>query len=291
MIMKHGLARVSLLLLVLVWVEVGLSQEDQVVKTAIETFRRQVRLPSGTEIKFLEKKESPVADFYAVKLLISLPDKEVPTVIYVDRAGERVFIGNLFIKGENVTTKDAGPPRPKKIDMATLEMERSPFLGPMSAKVTIVEFANFQCPYCMDSWNKLKNVLARHPKEIRYFFKHFPFQASGKTFELSEMAAAAQEVSQEAFWLIHDHLFTPEGQNLARLDRKGIQKKCEQLLKAKGYDINAFQAALESGKGRQRVLDDMALGNRLRISGTPTKIVNGEMIVGSSSEDFIDKYL
>jgi protein-disulfide isomerase len=105
------------------------------------------------------------------------------------------------------------------------------------------------------------------------------------------MAAAAQEVSQEAFWLVHDFLFTSEGQNLGRLDRKGIQTRLEQLLKGKGYDVKPFQLALENGKGKQRVLDDMALGSKLRISGTPTKIVNGDMIVGSSPEDFIDKYL
>lgn len=291
MIKRYGMGGVWFLLVVFVLSGIGFSEEDRIAKVAVDTFRKQVRLPAGTEIKLLEKKESPIADFYAVKLLIGLPDKEVPAIVYVDKEGEKVFIGNLFIHGKNVTSREAGPPRPRKIDMAFLEMERSPFLGPKAAKVTIVEFSNFQCPYCMDSWNKLKTLLWKYPKEIRYVFKHFPFQPSGKTFELSEMAAAAQVVSQEAFWLIHDFLFAPEGQNLARLDQKGIQMKLEQLLKEKGYDVKPFQAALESGNGKQRVLDDMALGNKLRITGTPTKIVNGDIIVGSLPEDFVDKYL
>lgn len=268
------------------------AEEDGIVKAAIETFRTHVRLPSGTEIKFVEKKESPAPGFFAVKLLIDLPDRMMPAIVYVHKDGEKVFLGNLFVKGENVTIKEAGPPKPKKIDMASLEIEASPFMGPKSpTKVTIVEFSNFQCPHCRDSWNKLKPFLEKHSKDIRYVFKHFPFQSSGKTFELSEMAASAQEAGQGAFWLVHDFLFTNEGQNLARLERKAIQLKLEQLLKGKGYNVKAFQAALQNGSGKQRVLDDMAVGKRLRITGTPTKVVNGDLYVGATSDDILERYL
>jgi protein-disulfide isomerase len=267
------------------------SQGDRIAQVAIDTFKSQVRLPQGTEIRFLEKKESPIPDFYSVKLLLVYPDKEVPVVIYVDKAGEKVIIGNLFIKGENLTMKEAGPPRPRKIDMGLLEMEKSPSLGDKGAKVTIVEFSNFQCPYCMDSWTKLQKLIQKHPQDIKYIFKHFPFQPQGKTFELSEMAAAAQEVSNEAFWIVHDFFFTKEGQDLAGLEKEAIKKKIEQILKEKGYDAKIFENALETGKGRRRVLDDMAVGNRLRITGTPTKIINGDMIVGSTPDNVLERYL
>jgi len=280
-----------LIALVLSGSVVTFSQEDRVVQVAIDTLKAQVRLPHGAEIKFLEKKESPVSDFYSVKLLIVLPDKEIPMVVYADKTGEKVFIGNLFIKGENVTTKEAGPPRPKKIDMELLEMEKSPSLGNKGAKVTIVEFSNFQCPYCMDSWSKLKGLLQKYPKEIRYIFKHFPFQPVGRTFELSEMAAAAREVSLEAFWLVHDFLFTNEGQSVANLDRKAVQLKIEQLLREQNHDVKGFQLALESEKAKKRVLEDMALGNKIRLTSTPTKIVNGDVIVGLTPDSTLERYL
>jgi protein-disulfide isomerase len=267
------------------------SQLDPVVQAAIDTFKSQVRLPPGAEIKFLEKRESPVPDFYTVKLLIALPDKEMPAIVYVDKSGEKVFLGNLFIKGENVTMKEVGPPRPKKIDMGTLEMEKSPFLGNDGAKVTIVEFSNFQCRYCMDSWIKLMNLIKRYPNDIRYVFKHFPFQPQGRTFELSEMAAAAYEVSNEAFWVVHDFFFTKEGQDIANLEKGAVRQKAEQLLKGKGYDVRIFQSALETGRAKQTTLDDMALANRLRMTSTPTKIVNGDMIVGLTPDSTLERYL
>jgi protein-disulfide isomerase len=239
----------------------------------------------------LEKKESPIPDFYSVKLLLVYPDKEVPVVIYVDKAGEKVIIGNLFIKGENVNAKEAGPPRSRKIDMGLLEMEKSPSLGNKGAKVTIVEFSNFQCPYCIDSWSKFMGLMRRYPQDFKYVFKHFPFQPQGRTFELSEMAAAAQEISNEAFWVVHDFFFTKEGQDMANLEKGAVKQKVEQLLKGKGYDVKLFQSALETGRARNRVLEDMALADRLRLTSTPTKIVNGDIIVGSSPDNVLERYL
>jgi protein-disulfide isomerase len=269
----------------------GFSQEDNIGQVAIHTFRTQIRLPPGVEIKFLEKKESPIPDFYLVKLLLVYPDKEVPVVIYVDKAGEKVIIGNLFIKGENVTMKEAGPPKPIKIDMGMLEMGKSPSIGNKGAKVTIVEFSNFQCPYCMDSWSKFMGLMKRYPQDFKYIFKHFPFQPQGRTFELSEMAAAAQEVSNEAFWIVHDFFFTKEGQDVSNLDKGAVKQKVEQLLKGKGYDVGIFQSALETGRARNRILEDMALANRLRMTSTPTKIVNGDMIVGLTPDNVLEQYL
>jgi protein-disulfide isomerase len=278
-------------LFILLLASQGFAQEDRTVQLAVDIVKAQLRLPPGAEIKVLEKRESPIPEFYSVKLVISLPDKEVPIIVYVDKTGEKVFIGNLFIRGENVTMKEAGPPKTKKIDMRSLDMDKSPFIGPREAKVTLVEFGNFECSHCMDSWTKLKPLLGKYPKEIRYVFKHLPFQPEGKTFELSDMAAAAQEVSLEAFWLVHDFLFTSGGQSVVKLDRRAVQLKVEQLLRDKNQDVKAFQMALESGKGKSRVLEDMALANKLRIAGTPTKIVNGDVIVGPAPDNFLDRYL
>jgi protein-disulfide isomerase len=175
--------------------------------------------------------------------------------------------------------------------MGILEMEKSPSLGNKGAKVTIVEFSNFQCPHCMDSWLKFIELMKRHPQDFKYIFKHFPFQSQGKAFELSEMVAAAQEVSNEAFWVVHDFFFTKEGQNITNLEKGAVKQKVEQLLKGKGYDVISFQSALETGRARNRVLEDNALANRLRLTSTPTKIVNGDMIVGSTADSVLERYL
>ncbi len=291
MLKKSLISGTCLLLSALTFSQFGFSQEGKIEEVAVNTFRRQIRLPQGTEIRFLEKKESPIPDFYSVKILLVFPDKEVPAVIYVNKTGEKVIIGNLLIKGENVTLKEAGPSRLKKADMALLEMEKSPFTGAKEAQVTIVEFSNFQCPYCMDSWSKLTEVLKKYPTDIKYIFKHFPFEPQGKAFDLAEIAAAAQNISNEAFWTVHDFLFTPEGQAVASLEKEAITQQVEQMLKGKSYDVKTFRSALVTGKAKKRVQEDMAIGNNLHVTGTPTKVINGDIVVGSTPEDVVERYL
>jgi len=268
-----------------------LAQENNIVQAAIETFKAQIRLPPGTEIKFAEKKEAPIPGFYSVKLLLSSIDKEIPVVLYVDKSGEKVFLGNLFIKGENVTAKEAGPLRTKKIDMRSLDIDKSPSIGPKEAKVTVVEFSNFNCSYCAASWPQIKKLIERYPKNIRYVFKHFPLQSQGKTFELSEMAAAARELNDEAFWIVHDFLFSSAGQTLARSEVGPLKQKIEQILKEKGYDLKTFRNFLESGSAKLKVREDLALGDKMRVTSTPTKVVNGDIIIGATADNILEQYL
>jgi protein-disulfide isomerase len=282
---------VFILVMVFLFVPPILSQEDKIVQTAIETFKAQIRIPPGSEIKFEEKKESPIPGFYSVKFLLSTIDKDIPVVVYADKSGEKVFLGNLFVKGENVTVKEAGSPRAKKIDMRSLDIDTSPSLGAKEAKITIVEFSNFNCPYCAASWPQIKKMMEKYPKSIRYVFKHFPLQSQGKTFELSEMAVAARALSDEAFWMVHDFLFSSEGQALVKGGMGPLKQKIEQILKEKGYDLKTFRKFLESGSAGLKVREDLALGDRMKVASTPTKVVNGDVLIGASADNVLEPYL
>jgi protein-disulfide isomerase len=268
-----------------------MAQEDRIVQVAIDTVRTQLRLPKEIEVRFVEKRESPLPDFYSVKLLLITADKEIPLMAYVDKAGEKVFIGNLIIKGENVTLKEAGIPKPRKVDMGQLEIGKSPSRGPSGAKVTIVEFSNFECPYCQMSWIKMKEWMERHPQDVRYVFKHFPFQPQGKTFDLSEIAAAAQKISNEAFWVVHDFFFSNEGQALMKGEAGEVRRKIEELLKEKGYDVKSFQSVIDTGQGRRKVEEDMALGKNIHVVGTPTILLNGEFAANPVTDQVLKQYL
>ena len=269
----------------------GFAQENKIVQVAIEYARTQYRVPKDVEIKYLEKKESQIPGFLAVKLLVLTPDREIPIVVYVDPTGEKVIAGNLFIKGENVTRKEAGEPKPRKVDMGLLEIEKSPVRGPAEAKVTIVEFSNFECAYCVRSWAKMKEFLGKYPQDLRYVFKHYPLQRQGKPFDLSAMITAVEEVNKEAFWLIHDYLFSEEGQVFVKGTNEAMKQKVEQILKEKGYDVQAFQNALETGKGKKRVEEDLAVGDKIRVRGTPTVILNGTFVINPLTEKMLEGYL
>ena len=101
------------------------SRENNVVQLAIETVRIQADLADDVEVKFVEKRESSIPDFYAVKLLVIKADKAVPMVVYVDRAADKVIVGSLFIRGENITLREAGDPGIPKIDVGHFKIEKS----------------------------------------------------------------------------------------------------------------------------------------------------------------------
>jgi len=269
----------------------GFAQQDKIAQVAIDAVRAHMGIPPGVEIKFIEKKESPAPGFYSVKLILVTPDREVPTVVYVDKAGEKVFLGTLVIKGVNVTRKEAGEPKPRKVNLPLLEMDKSPFRGSAQAKVTIVEFSNFHCSYCAKSWKHMKELLQRHPQEIKYVFKQFPLQSNEKARELSEMVAATQMVSHEAFWVIHDFFFSDEGQAIINNGKEALRLRIEIILKQKGFDVKAFQTALNTGYGKARVEEDMAVGTKIGVSATPSTVINGDFVRGSLPEKTIEQYL
>jgi protein-disulfide isomerase len=268
----------------------GLAQKDKIDQVAIDTVRAHMGVPKGVEIKFVEKKESPVPGFYSVKLMLVTPDKEVPAVVYVDKAGEKVFLGTLVVKGENITRKEAGAPKAREVDPALLEMEKSPFRGPVQAKLTVVEFSNFHCQFCAKSWKSMQETLKKYPQDVKYVFKHFPLQSQGKARELSELVAATQKVSYEAFWAIHDFFFSDEGQAVINNDKEQLRLRIEVMLKQKGFDVKAFQTALNTGYGKTRVEEDMALGNKIGVKVTPSAVINGSFIGGLLPEKAFEQF-
>ena len=291
MVKKAGRWTLLLIFLSLFLTARAPAQQDPIAQTAVDTVKAHMGLPPGIEVKFIEKKESPVPGFYSVKLLLVTPDREIPTVVYVDKTGEKVFLGSLVVKGENVTRKEAGEPKARRVDPALLEMEKSPFRGSVQAGVTIVEFSNFHCQYCVKSWKHMKELLDKYPREIKYVFKHFPLQAQGKTRDLSEMAAAAQRVGHDAFWAVHDFFFSDEGQALINNDKEQLKLRIEVLLKQRGFDVKAFHSALGTAYGRNRVEEDVTLGNRIGVKVTPSAVVNGSFVAGLLPEKAIEKLL
>ncbi|HVP79643.1 MAG TPA: hypothetical protein VMV04_17300 [Thermodesulfobacteriota bacterium] len=99
-------------------------KESNIVQLAIQTVKIHADLPEEVEVKFVERRESPIPEFDTVKLLIMRKDKEVPIVVYVDRSAEKVILGDIFIRGENITLKETGDPGVSKIESRFLEMGR-----------------------------------------------------------------------------------------------------------------------------------------------------------------------
>lgn len=172
----------------------------------------------------------------------------------------------------------AGPPAGPALDPRVYEIptDGAPSRGPQGAPVTIVEFADFQCPFCARSLPLLEEVLSLNPHDVRLVFKHFPLPSHARARDAAMAALAAQE--QGRFWPMHDLLFAGR----SGLEREGLRRMAAQL----GLDLPRFERDLDSAALAGRLERDLADGRSADLTGTPMFYVNGRKLRVISREGF-----
>lgn len=138
--------------------------------------------------------------------------------------------------------------------------------GSASAPITLVEYGDFECPYCGQAYYVLKEVEDELGRELRVVFRHFPLASIHPHAEAAAVAAEAAG-AQGKFWEMHDLLFG----NQQALEDEYLLEYAEAL----DLDVTAFEEALRSGKPRLRVKEDFMSGVRSGVNGTPTLFING----------------
>lgn len=148
----------------------------------------------------------------------------------------------------------------------------SPVKGAKNAKVTIVEFSDFQCPYCADATENLRKILKEFPNEVRVVFKNFPLPFHPQARDGSNAALCARDQAEDHFWKMHDYMFA--NQNML-----GIEKLNEQAKKLK-LNLDDFTQCLEKRRFDSQIEGDLQLGKSLGVRSTPTLFLNGQLLSG-----------
>lgn len=146
----------------------------------------------------------------------------------------------------------------------------SPSKGSTKAAVTIVEFSDFECPFCSEVQKTLKQVVENYGTEVRLVFKHMP--SEGHPNSLAAARAAYCALEQDRFWQFHDALFT--SRNLSSV-------VFEEIAASLGLGLTKFKACLNSEHSRSAVMKDIEAAKLFRIDSTPTFIVNGKLVKGA----------
>jgi len=168
-----------------------------------------------------------------------------------------------------------GPPaRPLLEDPISISINGAPFRGPANAKVTIVEFSDFQCPYCATAAGKMQTVLAENPN-VKLVFKQFPLDIHSQAQLAAQASLAAN--AQGKFWELHDKMFT----NYRRLNRENIMTWAKEV----GLDMAKFTQDIESPAYKKIITRDLNEGNSAGVSGTPTFYINGKKYNGAVEPD------
>lgn len=155
----------------------------------------------------------------------------------------------------------------------------SPYLGNKNAKITVVEFADFRCPFCERFFQDAeKQIIANYVNtgKAKFVFKHYAFLGQESVW-VSEAAECANE--QDKFWEYHDWLYDNQAleSDLAYYSKANLIKYAGRV----GLDVNKFSFCLSSDKYSSRVNSDYSQGQSAGVTGTPTVFINGQMIVGA----------
>lgn len=197
---------------------------------------------------------------------------------YLMQQGRQSAFSALMFK----LKKDYGYKSMVEPDRAKVESAGHPSKGPATAPVTIVEFSDFECPYCGGLFPTLRRVEDTYKDKIRIVYRQFPLNnIHPRAQKAAEASLCANE--QNKFWQFHDAMFTDQ-KNLTVDDLKA---------KAAALSMNAstFATCLDSGKHAAAIQSSLEEGNRLGVDGTPALFINGRYLGGNQPYDAIAKII
>jgi protein-disulfide isomerase len=165
-----------------------------------------------------------------------------------------------------------------------IDTSQSPFKGPVDAPVVIVEYTDFQCPYCARLGATLDQMMELYSGKVKVVYKSFPLTSHRYSLQAATTAVAANEKGK--FWEVYKEIFA----NYNRID----DKKLKEIRNRFGLDTPEFMALMNSPEIRNRVVSDRNEGIQLGVQGTPTVFINGKRLDNKRPEGFkaaIDKEL
>lgn len=150
-----------------------------------------------------------------------------------------------------------------------------PSFGNQNAQLVIVEFSDFQCPFCGQEFPIIREVISNHQNELFYIYRNF-ISIDNFSINLSSASLCANE--QNKFWPMHDKLFLNQGKVLSDSDIRGVAQQI-------GVDLKQFDDCYKQEKYKNLVIEDHLDGINLGVKGTPTFFVNGNKLEGVVTQE------
>lgn len=218
------------------------------------------------DIKVGPTKPSPLSELLEVPVTVSMGGQSDTAVVYVSKTG------NFLIRGE-LTDMSADPFADIR---SKLHVGSSPSMGPENAKVTLIEFADFECPSCRQLDLVLRELLPQHP-EVRLVFKHYPLTDIHPWAMTAAIASqCAYQQSPAAFWKMHDAIF--DAQDV--ISPSNVWDKMLDLAAQQGLNLEAYKACMINPETATQVKAMIEEGHAVTVSATPTTFINGRRVVG-----------
>ncbi len=165
-----------------------------------------------------------------------------------------------------------------------------PARGNPNAPVTVIEFSDFQCPYCKRGSATVEQLLQKYPNEVKVVFLHYPLPFHPWAKPAAVAAECAGKQDPKAFWTLHDAYFNDQ----QAFAPETVMKKSQEILASSGIDLKKWStcAVEESSENKEmmaKVEAEMQAGSKLGVDGTPAFFINGELVSGAVPLEELDR--
>lgn len=167
---------------------------------------------------------------------------------------------------------------PSKAVMSKINLKDEPFSGAKDAKVTIVEYSDFQCPFCKRGYDTIETqVLKQYDGKVKFYFKSYPLPFHPWAMPGAIAAECAKIQKPEAYWKIYHSYF----EHQAEVNPTNVKEKGVEYLKDSGIDMAKWNDCFDKKATEDRVKAQQNEGQNLGVTGTPAFFINGRMLVGA----------
>jgi protein-disulfide isomerase len=245
-------------------------QKTALDKPTLEAYIRHLMV-YGNQIAIAidDPKPSPLPGFVQFTVHASAGQAKQDLIFYVSKDGQKIVQGNVYDVKNN----------PFKEDLDKLKTELQPSFGKSGAPVVLVEFSDFECAYCKQEAQVLRqNLASAYPEQVRLYFVDHPLEQVHPWAKAAAMAGRCIfKQNNNAFWEYHDWIFEHQGE----ITVENLTSKIMEFAKGKEIDTLQLSRCIESKATEDELVKEMALGDALHVESTPTLFVNGRRRVGS----------
>ena len=202
-----------------------------------------------------------------VRADVTLEQIEATQQVMLKRLDQQDRVLQEILKQREATAAAARGPDPDKV--YSIPLADSPVRGKGTAKLTLVEFSDFQCPYCAKARPLIDELMKAYPQDVNFVYKEYPLTSIHQNAMIAAKAHIAAGL-QGKYWEMHDRLF----ENRAQLG----EDKVRDIARALGLDMDRFEKDLQSDEVSRRVSEDVQLAKQMGVRGTPTIFLDGQLL-------------
>jgi len=239
---------------------------DAAMKTYLQ---KHFKIASPDLIKFGPAVPTSIPGLLARQMTVSnVEGQSVNTALFFDKNGSKMIIGSFL----DTSAEPWG-----RVNLGGIHLSDNPELGPADAPITVVEFADFECPFCARAFSVLETMAnTTYKDKMKVIFKNYPLNVHPWAVKAAEAAECARLQNPNAFWDFARYFYTNQGS----ITPKNVQEHVDKETAILKLDAPSLKACMGSAAASDRVKQDQADGNAIHVSSTPTFFINGIPVVG-----------